>query len=440
MADDDDPAVRLHQRRAGGVEAAVAERPRPVSAERRVEGLVCGARGVEARDGHVLATGLAGDDDLAVGLQRRREAVVGAAEVGPGCPVAVEARVEGAVRVQSRDREVVVAGARDDDLPVRLHQDRVGDVEAAVAEDLLAGAVGPARVEARVERSVGVEARDRDVEVHVRVAGDDDLAVGLQRRRIGGVEAAEVGAGHSAVEARVGGAVRVQSRDCEVVAPVAGKHELAVRLNQNRPGAVTCQGAEGPHAVAVEGRVEIARRRVREPGQRREQDGCRHDRGRDDAGHGHGAHHPAGAGDGGMGRDPYSFASVRHQADDPGARRREHVQGVAAPRACDAPVLDVRRDHDAVAGVHDPRLSADGELQLAGEDDRDLLLGVVVRRGDRVGLEPHEVGHHRVGGHGPELEARDHDQRVEVVDADEPGRRVRRLTGLVEVRLIDHGA
>ena len=150
-AGEDDLAVRLHQRGASGVDAAVADPPRPVHVEGGVEGLVRGARGVEARDGHVIATGLAGDDDLAVGLQRRCQAVVGATEVGPGCPVAVEASVEGAVRVQSRDREVVVAGARDDDLAVRLHQDRVGDVEGAVAEDLLAGAVGPARVEARVE-------------------------------------------------------------------------------------------------------------------------------------------------------------------------------------------------------------------------------------------------------------------------------------------------
>ena len=106
-----------------------------------------------------------------------------------------------------------------------------------------------------------------------RVAGDDDLAVGLQRRRIGGVETAEVRDGHPAVEARVGGAVRVQSRDCEVGAPVAGEHELAVRLDQDRPGDVTHEGAEGPHAVAVEGRVQIARRGMRDRGQRREQDG-----------------------------------------------------------------------------------------------------------------------------------------------------------------------
>jgi hypothetical protein len=119
--------------------------------------------------------------------------------------------------------------------------------------------------------------------------------------------------------------------------------------------------------------------------------------------------------------------SVRHQANDPLARRREDVQGLAALRAREAAVLDVRRDHDAVAAVHDARLAADGERQLAGQHDRDLLLEVMVCRCDGVRLEPDEVRHHRLAVHRAELDPRDHDQRIEILDADEPRRRVRRL-------------
>ena len=101
--------------------------------------------------------------------------------------------------------------------------------------------------------------------------------------------------------------------------------------------------------------------------------------------------------------------SAAHQADDAGTRRREDVQGGAALRAGDAAVLDVGRDHDAVAGVHHPGLAADRERELAGQDDRDLLLEVVVHRGRGVGLEGDEVRHHAVGGHRPELQARQGD-------------------------------
>lgn len=86
--------------------------------------------------------------------------------------------------------------------------------------------------------------------------------------------------------------------------------------------------------------------------------------------------------------------SVGHEADDPGA------------------------------GVHDSGLSPDGERELPGQDDGDLLFGVVVCRGDGVGFEGDEVRDHGVGGHGAELEARDHGQRLESFDADEPSGRV----------------
>jgi hypothetical protein len=118
----------------------------------------------------------------------------------------------------------------------------------------------------------------------------------------------------------------------------------------------------------------------------------------------------------------------RHEADDPLARRREDVQGLAALRAREASVLDVRRDYDAVAAVHDTRLSADRECQLAGQDDRDLLLEMVVCGRYGVGLEPDEVRHHGLARDGAEFDPRDHDQWIEVLDADEARWRVRRLT------------
>jgi hypothetical protein len=124
----------------------------------------------------------------------------------------------------------------------------------------------------------------------------------------------------------------------------------------------------------------------------------------------------------------HGLASARHQADDPLARGREDVQGLAALRAGEASVLDVRRDHDAVATAHDSGLAADREVQLPRQDDRDLLLEMMVYRRVGVGLEPDEVRHHGRGGHRAELDARDHDQWIEVLDADEPRRLVRRLT------------
>ena len=72
-------------------------------------------------------------------------------------------------------------------------------------------------------------------------------------------------------------------------------------------------------------------------------------------------------------------------------------------------MLDVRRNHDAVTGVHDPGLCPDRECELPEQDYCDLLLGVVVHRSDRIGLEGDEVRHHRIGGHGAKFEARDDD-------------------------------
>jgi len=77
--------------------------------------------------------------------------------------------------------------------------------------------------------------------------------------------------------------------------------------------------------------------------------------------------------------------------------------------------------------MHHPGLVTDGERQLPGEDDRDLLLDVVMRRGRGARLEGDEVRHHGVGGDWPELQARNDGQRVEIADMDEAAGRVGRL-------------
>ena len=94
------------------------------------------------------------DDDLAVRLQRDRFGlIVGrAADVGQSPCRPAEARVEAAVGVVAGEREVLVAegGGQyypgDDDLAVRLQRDRIGHVEATeVGEHLAAGAEARSR-------------------------------------------------------------------------------------------------------------------------------------------------------------------------------------------------------------------------------------------------------------------------------------------------------
>ena len=84
----------------------------------------------------------------------------------------------------------------------------------------------------------------------------------------------------------------------------------------------------------------------------------------------------------------------------------------------------VWRDHNAVARVRDTSLVADRESQFAADDDRDLLLRMVVYVGDRVGLKGDEVRHHRVGGDRLEGDAGHEVERGKVAE-------VRPATGLV---------
>src|SRR3954451_4193856 len=112
------------------------------------------------------------------------------------------------------------------------------------------------------------------------------------------------------------------------------------------------------------------------------------------------------------------------------AGRVEHVDLAAGGVLRVPAVRHPGRDHRDVAGPHGPGLAVDGELELAVEDDRELLLLVDVHGRGRVLGEVHEVDHGLLGQHGPELQAGHELHGLDVVDPDEPARRGGRAAGL----------
>ena len=173
------------------------------------EGRVVSAVGVQPRDADVQVRTVgrrdaAGDDDLAVGLDRhavRLGVVIGAPVEGDGALAGgVEGGVERAVYgVQPRDGEVVGPGgvglgkAGDDDFAVGLDRHAARLVVIAAEDDgapalpaELPGAVG---VEGGVVLAVACQPHDGEVPVLRRkswvcvqlAASDDDLAIGLDR-------------------------------------------------------------------------------------------------------------------------------------------------------------------------------------------------------------------------------------------------------------------
>jgi hypothetical protein len=175
------------------------------------------------------------------------------------------------VRVVAGDREVVdptAAGAPNhDDLATAL--ERHPGCKSAARE---VGCLPAVSGEVRVERPVGVVAGDRELRAGfgAHYASNDDLAVAPDRHRPRVVAATrEVGrllsvAGEALVERAVG----VVAGEPEV-RPVRGEHaadrdELAVRLASDRFRAAVTQAEVRPlHAVAGEGRVEVAGGRLR---------------------------------------------------------------------------------------------------------------------------------------------------------------------------------
>src|SRR5207237_732351 len=127
----------------------------PPGAEARIEAAV-GAVAHESEGDTAGAGGVARRDELSVRLQDERKGlVVEAADGGGDLPPGAEARIERAVGVVARERERGAAGpcgvARRDELPIGL-QDERGDLVVDVAEwsdDL------PARTEAPIQAAVG---------------------------------------------------------------------------------------------------------------------------------------------------------------------------------------------------------------------------------------------------------------------------------------------
>ena len=177
-------------------------------------------------------------------------------------PPAPNAGVERSVGVQARDGDVlaVLRVAGDDDLAVRLARraaERVG--ERAEGDRRRAAAA-----EARVERAVGLQARDGHRRAPARVARDDDVAVGLHEH---GVDAAAAGQRHApvAAEVRVEHAGRAQPRD----------HGAGGR----RPS----DDEDAPVGLAGDRLAELGRRRSRPPRCRRCRRSCRRRRWRSGA-------------------------------------------------------------------------------------------------------------------------------------------------------------
>ena len=144
--------------------------------------------GVRAQEGELRVSavgGVAGGDDPAGGVEREILAELApAVEVGRDDPVAVEAGVQGAVRVVADERHVEdrgAAGAADEDDPA------VGVDEQVLREVVAAAEVGLDRAvvaEGGVEAAGGGVAGQQEVPVDVRaerVPRDRDVAVGGER-------------------------------------------------------------------------------------------------------------------------------------------------------------------------------------------------------------------------------------------------------------------
>ena len=148
---------------------------------------------------------MAREEDLAVSLYDEPVALVRARKQICGHQATgAESGVHTAVAVVARDGEVALAGARHDDLAVRLDFDRTGDIACAaeIGDDDAVTAS-----EARIPRAVGVVALEEEIVVAavVGVACDQDFSVALHCHRAGAVGASTVPGGDavaSSVERR----------------------------------------------------------------------------------------------------------------------------------------------------------------------------------------------------------------------------------------------
>lgn len=213
--------------------------------------------------------------DLAVGLYRYAPGTLRPGREGAGRDqaVAVEARVQAAVRVVTRRGDVAVGTGgprpelpRDDDLPVP-GLDRAVDGHAASAGK--GGQHPSVAIEVGIGAAIDREAHHGEL-LRTRGAGlpgEDDLAVRLQGYGPGAIDLvrpADVQGGDPPTpEPRVQGPVGVEARYGEVAggaeADAAGRHDLAVgRLDGDGVETVALTAdVEGHDPVAAESGIEV---------------------------------------------------------------------------------------------------------------------------------------------------------------------------------------
>ena len=198
-------------------------------------------RGVEAPVGVVTAEDEvvdpgAGDDDLAVRLEDDGGRGVGATEVRGQSPVPVEGHVQATVAVVAGNRDAIPERAED---APRSHDLAVGlDSEVGHASSATEPHQESVLVEARIEAPVALYRARLAAEATGRsAAGDDDLAVALNRNRSGALRSRSKVGCHLpvAVETGVERAVSVVAGRAESEAAADGDDQLAVASSTPAP-------------------------------------------------------------------------------------------------------------------------------------------------------------------------------------------------------------
>jgi hypothetical protein len=182
-----DDRAGVARHRGSPLEAGRSRHHRAAAAKAGIEAAVA-----EIAREHQDVGGPADGDEAAAGPYQQRERALVAGEIRHHDAFPTEARVDGAVGSVAHEREIGAALAGDNDLPVGLERDRAGGVDAAeIREDL------PVTPEARVDPAHPVVAHERDVAA--ARSRDDDRPAPRDRDRVGVVLAAEIGADLAAV-------------------------------------------------------------------------------------------------------------------------------------------------------------------------------------------------------------------------------------------------
>ena len=257
-ANQHDAAVRLHENFvAHFIARAYRDREHAVAA---AEAGVQRAVGVVARDVEAVS----GHDDLAVGLQRQSVGV--ATERRIGNAVAAEGGVQRSVCVVAHQSKTCGAVPSDQQLAIGLHDN--GRSASAAANGCFDDAVTAAK--GGVEHPISIESHHPELPYapHPRVAGQDDLAISLQRKaNLVHVPVAH-GNGHRAIAAKagvecpVGGVASDAKHVLAAMAGVTSHDDLAVGLHQHaHPVCIVAVArvGRGPAGADVKGRRVVDR-------------------------------------------------------------------------------------------------------------------------------------------------------------------------------------